>query len=185
MAAAAQQRLARVGRLAALAGALVGTLLVTLATACSAAPPGPDASLPASFRIEDLRISLSRQNGNAAYAPRVVTLNGVAAASLMRDGKSVPFPFPAADRLALLNELFKIRFFDLPSQYSTRAVAQLMGNGSVGLQELHLSNANVNSVCVAVAGFEKCVRYGTEAPMELDLLAKRVMAEAERLAEQH
>ncbi len=140
------------------------------------------AAAPSRFRADELGLRLSRQNGNAAYAPRVVSLPGTGDATLEADGRKLPFRFESRDRVALLNELYRIRFFDLPTQYSTRPSARLSDDGSVDTIRRQLSDANVNSVCVSIAAFERCVHYGSEAPLELDRLAQRVFAQAEVLA---
>ena len=84
--------------------------------------------------------------------------------------------------MALLNALFEIRFFDLPAQFSSQDVAQLLEDGSVRLIQKFTSSSGGNSVCVNIAAFEKCVRYGPQTPVELDRIFQRVFADAERLA---
>ena len=90
--------------------------------------------------------------------------------------------FSTADLVGLLNQLLQLRFFDLPQRYSSRQVAALRANGLVGLREMHLSDSSTHSVCVVLGQAEHCVSYGTEAPQELDQLARGVFADAERRA---
>ena len=136
-------------------------------------------TMPRSFAVTDLRIRLSRQAGNAAFVPWVVNL-AVAGSSLSHDGMQWPLPYSDKDLVALLNALHEIRFFDMPSQYSRQDVAQLLADGSVRLIEKFTSHAGGNSVCVKIATAEKCVRYGTQAPVELDRIFQRVFVNALR-----
>lgn len=139
-------------------------------------------TMPRTFDVGALSIHLSRQAGNAAHVPWEVRLSGAGGGSLTHDGKQRPFPYAAKDVVALLNTLYEIRFFDLPPRYSSHDVAQLRGDGTVNVVERSVSSATGNSVCVTVATFGKCVRYGTQAPLELDRVFRHVFADAQRLA---
>lgn len=138
--------------------------------------------MPQAFEAGDLSIHFSRRAGNAAYKPWEVHMSGAGGGTLIHDGKHSPLAYPSNDVVALLNALFEIRFFDLPAQYSTQDVAQLLDRGSVRLIQKFTSSASGNSVCVNIAAFEKCVRYGPQGPVELDRVFQRVLADAERLA---
>lgn len=141
----------------------------------------PSNDVPQHFRVNELRISLTRQQGNAVYSPWQIHLSSKDGGSLAHDGKQWSFPYAAKDAVALLNALYDIHFFDLPTQYATHPVARLKADGTVSLAQMRTSSAS-NSVCVAVASFEKCVRYGNQAPPELDRIVQRIFADAQRLA---
>lgn len=145
---------------------------------CSAMASEP---LPASFAVDRLAFRLSLQDGNAAYAPKVVTLSDAEGGRLEASGRSTAFRFGPADRVALLNALIEVRFFDLPTAYAKHAVARLAADGSVRMVDVFTSNAESRSVCVSIAAFEKCVRYGLDAPPGLDRVVRGVLADAERL----
>lgn len=136
---------------------------------------------PHTYRLDEVSLRLTRQPGNGAFPVRRVNLSGAGAATLERDGRKLPFHYAPKDLLALLNELYKIRFFDLPTNYRTRYSLFLKEDGSVGTSALRLSDESSTSVCIAVAAYEKCVTYGSEAPYELEHLAKRIFSEADRL----
>ena len=138
--------------------------------------------MPRAFYVGDLSIHFSQRVGNAAYTPWEVHMSGAGGGNLIHDGKHSPLPYASRDVVALLNALFEIRFFDLPAQFSSQDVAQLLEGGSVRLIQKFTSSSGGNSVCVNIAAFEKCVRYGPQTPVELDRIFQRVFADAERLA---
>ncbi len=146
--------------------------------------PDSTAAMPQAFAAGELSIRLSRQAGNAAYKPWEVQLSGAGGGTLSHDGKQWALAYAPKDVVALLNALFEIHFFDLPTQYSTQGVAQLLDDGSVRLIEKSTSNARSNSVCVRIAAFERCVRFGSRAPLELDRIFQRIFADAQRAANQ-
>lgn len=139
--------------------------------------------MPDSFSVETLRINLSRQQGNAAYAPRTIELTS-RGGLLTQGGASKRFPYSGEQAVALLNAFYAIHFFALPDHYATHPVATLTEDGLVVLAKQTSSSAS-NSVCVATGRFEKCVRYGNQAPVELERLVTRIYDDAERLASRH
>lgn len=141
-------------------------------------PNGP----PLAYRIDEVTLRLTRHPGNFAFPIRRVSLSGTGSASLESDGQSVQFPYATKDLLVLLNELYRIRFFDLPEKYTTRYSIFLKDDGIVGTSALRMTDAGSTSICFLVAEYEKCVIYGRDGPFELENIAKRIFADTEGLA---
>lgn len=137
---------------------------------------------PLAYRIGEVSVRLTRHPGNPALPIRRVILSGVGGATLERDGKSVQFPYGSKDLLALLNELYRIRFFDLPTQYNTQYSVFLKDDGTVGTAALRMPDSGSTSICFAVTGYEKCVSYSREGSLELENIARRIFSDADRLA---
>ncbi len=163
-----------------LAGLLLGGCLTgacAMPTQKSLAVDGP----PLTFRIEAVSVHLTRQPGSAAFPIRRVNLSGTSSASLERDGQTLPFRYAPKDLLILLNEFYKIRFFDLPTNTTARYSVFLKEDGSVVTSTLRMADAASTRVCFAVATYEKCVTYAGETPRELDDIVRRVFSDADRL----
>lgn len=160
-------------------GLLLSLIAITGVAPLAAEPLTKADAMPQTFRIDALSIHLSRQVSNA---PWQVHLSGAEGGSLTQGGKPRPFPYPAKDLVALLNALYEVHFFDMPSRYASHAAAQLSADGTVSMAGVDSTNATGNAVCVSVASFEKCVRWGNRAPVELDRIAQRAFGEARRLA---
>lgn len=140
------------------------------------------AGLPQTYRLEEVSVRLTRQPGRPNFPLQRISLTGKGSATLERDGQSQPFHYTAQDLLDVLNELYRIRFFDLAKNYSTRHSVSLKDDGTVITGHLRLQDASSTTVCFAVAAYEKCVTYTTEGPYELEKLTQRVFAQAEQLA---
>lgn len=151
-----------------------------LAVPAGAAGAAPAAHLPDRFAIDTLRISLSRQQGNAAYAPQVVewTAEG---GRLEQHGESRTFKSSREQAVGLLNAFLAIHFFEMPDHYAIHPIATLTADGSVLVAKQTSSSAS-NRACVSVGGYEKCVHYGVQAPAELDRLVARIIGDAARAA---
>ena len=165
------------------AGAIAGSLALGLSgTAAAAEALHSAAALPHSFAVRDLSIELSRQDGNAVHKPWQVRLSGAGTGSLSHDGRQWQLTTAPKDVVAVLNRLLELHFFDMPASTSSRAFAQLLDDGSVRLIERSQTSANGNGLCVRIASFERCVRFGPSAPVELAQLFERVIAETQRQA---
>ncbi len=137
---------------------------------------------PLAYPINEVSVRLTRRPANPVLPIRRVTLSGAGCATLERDGKSVQFPYGTKDVLALLNELYKVRFFDLPSQYNTQFSVFLKDGGVVGTAALHMSDSGSTSICFVVTEYEKCVTYSRDSSLELENIARRIFSDADRMA---
>jgi hypothetical protein len=168
----------------ALLGGLLAGLIGATATRAMAeeGKVGPNV-MPYNFRVDELSIRLSRQTANTAYSPWEIHLSGTDGGSLTYDGKLRSFPYSANKIVALLNALYEIHFFDLPSEYASQPRARLNDDGGVSLDKILWTDEGSNRLCVKVASYEKCVRYGgNEMPPELDRIFQGIFADAPHLA---
>lgn len=138
-------------------------------------------SPPLVYRIDEVSVRITRHPGNPNFSVRRLSLSGDGSATLERDGKRVQFPYTAQDLLAFLNELYKIRFFDLPTEYTTRYSVFLKSDGTVGTAALDMLDTESTSVCFAVPGYKKCITYRSDGPLELENIVKRIFSDAERV----
>lgn len=137
---------------------------------------------PTVYRLEDASVRLIRQPGNVAFPVWRVTLSGTGNATQERGGQKASFHYAPKDFLVLLNEFYRIRFFELPTDYGVRYSLFLKGDGLVGTSLLRMSDESSTRVCVSVAAYEKCITYSTHGPTELENIAARISSEAEKFA---
>jgi hypothetical protein len=102
-------------------------------------------------------------------------LSGNGGATLKRHGRLVQFPYPRDDFLNLLNELYRIRFFDLPETYITRYSIFLKDDGTVAMSALRMPDMPSTKVCVVIDQYEKCVTFGRDGPLELKSITKKLL----------
>jgi hypothetical protein len=136
--------------------------------------------VPVEYRLDEVSIRLSREHGHG-FSPQRVMLAGTGQAMLERGGQNLPFHYPNADLMALLNELYRIRFFTMPTSYTTQYSIFLKDDGTVSTSILRMQDASSTTLCFAVADFEKCVSFSLDGPRELDELAKRIFSEADAM----
>jgi hypothetical protein len=110
-----------------------------------------------------------------------VSLSGTGSSTLERGDQKLSFRYADKDMLVLLNKLYRIRFFELPTRYTAKYSVFLKDDGSVGTQALKMSDASSTNVCFTVMAYEKYVTYSSEAPRELEDMVQRIFSEADRL----
>ena len=147
------------------------------ATGRTLGPDGP----PLNYHIDNVSIHLTRQPRRAGFI-QSVSLFGNGSATVEHSDKLVRFSYPAGDLLNLLNEFYKIRFFDLPAKYTTRYSVFLKDDGTVGMSALRMSDATSTRLCIDIGEYEKCVTFGRDGPLELESIAKRVFIDMERIS---
>lgn len=133
-------------------------------------PHGP----PSSYHIDNVRIRLALHPGRGGKSIQSLILSGNGDATVKRDGKLVQFPYPRDDFLNLLNEFYRIRFFDLPETYITRYSIFLKDDGTVAMSALRLPDMPSTQVCVVIDEYEKCVMFGRDGPLELKSITKKL-----------
>jgi hypothetical protein len=137
---------------------------------------------PLSYKIEEVRISLTQAPGSPSFPIERLILFGNGNATLERNGRSVTFDYSQKDLMNVLNEFYKIRFFELPEDYSTEYSVFLDDNHVAQTTALRLSDAESTSVCFAVGNYKKCVTYSHNGPLELENVVKRVFSDADKFA---
>ncbi|HKX53415.1 MAG TPA: hypothetical protein VJM47_06395 [Nitrosospira sp.] len=143
---------------------------------------GPDGP-PLAYPLQEVNLHLTRQPGNAAFPVWRVSLLGKGTAIFERGDELLQVAYPIAELIDLLNELYRIRFFDLPSQYTRRYSIFLKGDGTVATSALRMMDAASTRICFAVTGYEKCVTFGRDGPHDLENIVNRVFDDVEKRVE--
>lgn len=136
---------------------------------------------PQIYRLDEVSVRLTRHPGRPNFPVQRVSLSGNGSAMLERDKQQLPFQYAAKDVMVLLNDFYRIRFFDMAKDYSIRYSVFNKDDGTIGTSLLRMSDAPSTIVCFAVATYEKCVTYTTEGPYELEKLTQRIFSEADKL----
>ncbi|SES66331.1 hypothetical protein SAMN05216412_101141 [Nitrosospira multiformis] len=139
-------------------------------------PEGP----PLTYPIQEVDLHLIRQAGNAAFPVQRISLSGKESATFERGDKLLQVFYPTSALVALLNELYRIRFFEFPSQYTPRYSVFLKDDGMIATSALRMMDTGSTRICFAVTGYEKCVTYGRDGPHDLENIVNRVFDDIEK-----
>ena len=136
---------------------------------------------PLTYRLDEVKVVLTRQPGSGPFPMRRITLSGSGSADFERGGQNLSFRYSTPELMRLLNDFYRIRFFNLQTTPTARHSVALMDDGTVVTSSLRPADAAPTSVCLSLAAYQKCVTYATDRPQELELLVSRIFSEAERL----
>lgn len=168
------RRLARV--LVVSAGVVAGT---AMAADASQGPEGP----PLHYPFDGVRVTVRQSPGPVRGAQvRQWVLPGTGHATLTRGERVTSFDYAAADLIDVLNTLYRMRFFDLPTDLVARYSVYLKDDGTVGTSHMRLLDRASTEVCVRLADYEKCVRYADGDHTALDALVRQLDAEVDQRA---
>ena len=148
-----------------------------MANQASVGPGGP----PKSYRIEDVTVRVQIQ-ATRGLPMRQVILSGNTTGTLERDQQKLSFAFPSKDLLAVVNTLYRMRFFNLQDSPGVRYSVFLKDDGMVTTQALKMNDVGDTRVCFSAGKYEKCVSYVGDGPAELQDIVRDVFTQAERLA---
>lgn len=149
----------------------------SMATERNAGTAGP----PGTYRLDEVRVRLTQTPGRAASTKNyVLTLNGTGSGTLERNNQTLAFQYEPKALMALLNDFYRIRFFELPSDFSVGRSVILKNDGSIGTQFLKMTDASSTSVCFSLPTYEKCVTYAANGPRELETMAQRLLDDADQ-----
>ncbi|SEA37660.1 hypothetical protein [Nitrosospira multiformis] len=139
-------------------------------------PEGP----PLTYPIQEVDLHLIRQAGNAAFPVQRISLSGKGSATFERSNELLQVFYPTSALVALLNELYRIHFFELPSQYTPRYSVFLKDDGMIATSALRMIDTASTRICFAVTAYEKCVTYGRDGPHDLENIVNRVFDDIEK-----
>lgn len=150
-------------------------------TMAANAPSSP-AAPPLSYRIETVVIRMTLPPERQADTPQQLHLSGTGSATLERQGQRQPFSHTPQAQVAVLDALYRLQFFSLPTHASTRFSVVLRDDGTVLTQAMRQTDAPTGRVCVSIAAYEKCVTFSTTEPSALGQLVERTFADAQQRA---
>lgn len=140
--------------------------------AIDAAPAGP-------YRLGEIGLTVDVQPGHGLPLRRL-NLAGEGESVLELGGKAQRFAYPAADLLAAINVLQRLRFFEMPDRLAPLRRLSQGPDGRIYTQLTRMADTGTVTLCVQLADHRKCVSYQQDAPPELDALATRLLGDAQR-----
>ena len=161
---------------------LLGVISLMI-TAFSATTDAAVGKPPPEYRLADVRITVTRQPGNPSFNRRSISISGDGqceqtdtkpAASSKRCG--------SLDRkavLELVNEFYRVRFFDLSDSYRVRYRVFVLDNGIVRRSVLRMVDTGSVQLCFEVSDYRKCITFILDVPKDIEGLAQRILSLAD------
>lgn len=135
---------------------------------------------PSSYHINDTNIRVTLHPGSPAFSIKWINLSAKGGALLERDGATMQLSFAHPELLKLVNELYKMRFFELPSDYIAEYSIVQKDDGTLVTMISSTDDEPSTSVCIQIKEYKKCIIYGRKGPRELANLVDRIFTEVDK-----
>ena len=137
----------------------------------SSGPSGP----PGQYRLDQVRISLLFQTPNRQVGGYEITIDGGGKATYV-DDKGTRRELTLRDEalVELLNEFYRIHFFELPDVYTMKKSVSLLDDGLISTFGSRHVDMSSKRLCVELADYRKCLTIVVDQPPEANALAERI-----------
>lgn len=132
---------------------------------------------PGQYKLEDVSISVRHQTGHRLPGSYEITISGDGKATRTTDQKQRTVLALSKDtRLELLNDFYRIHFFELSDTYTRKRYVGLLDDDVVSTFSSRLVDMNSQRLCIGIADYKKCVTIMDGRPLEASQLVKKIEA---------
>lgn len=130
---------------------------------------------PNKYELNEVEIKFTRHAGMIKGATRKqITVAGNGSSTIELNGKEHSLNYSSTELVTLINSLYKIRFFDLPTRYNLNYTVSLNDDGSLTTNALNMLDSTNTTACFSLSNFEKCVTYSNDKPYELENIIQSI-----------
>ncbi|MCK9606104.1 MAG: hypothetical protein M0R33_06585 [Methylomonas sp.] len=135
---------------------------------------------PEQYRLADVSITIRHQTSRGIPGGYQIALHGDGTAYLQNtDANPVKTELhnSTAAIIELLNDFYRIHFFDLADTYAKKKQVLLRDDGLVATTVMKMADVDSKKLCVQLADYQKCVTIINNEPAE----ASQLIAKIEKL----
>lgn len=154
---------------------LFGGVLMALISICNHAR-AEDSAPPTQYPLSEVVISIRQQTlrGIAGYEIGIGgDGNGYYRQNSGANPTTIERRFSNSLLIELLNDFYRIHFFELADSYQLTKQVVLRDDGTVATTALKMADAGGKTLCVQLADYRKCVTiFNDQPPLAAQLIAK-------------
>ena len=132
---------------------------------------------PAQYPLAEVEISILHQTGHGVPGGYEIAIHGDGHGYLQNAGVN-----PAKTELQisndalldLLNDFYRIHFFELADNYQVKKQVLLRDNALVATMAMKMADVSSKKLCVQLADYQKCVTIVNGQPAEASQLAAKI-----------
>lgn len=131
--------------------------------------------LPAQYPLKKITISILHQPGAGVPGGYHITLSGDGNSFYSQNSKEKQaLNVPNETLLELVNDFYKIHFFELPDTYGVKKQVVLKNNNTVATVVTKQVNVSSKKLCIQLRTYKKCVTIVDNQPVEAAELVKKI-----------
>ena len=130
---------------------------------------------PTQYRLENINISILHQTSRRIKGGYKINISGTGKVSYILDKKDkTQFNLNKETVVELLNEFYRIHFFELQDTYTLKKEVVLLDGNSISLSIQRLVDISSTLLCIKISAYKKCVRIVGNQPLEANLLVEKI-----------
>jgi len=157
---------------------LSGLLLLGAIVLPNPAQAGDDKPVPPlQYPLDQVAISILHHTSHGIPGGFEIAIQGGGNGFYLQNAVKTELQISSNTLIDLLNDFYRIRFFDLADTYRVQEQVVLGDNGQVATRHITTNDASSNKLCVQLADYQKCVTIVNDQPAE----AAQLVAKIEKL----
>jgi hypothetical protein len=131
--------------------------------------------LPAQYPLKKITISILYQPGLGIQGGYKITLNGDGNSFYSQNSKEKQaLTVPKETLLELVNDFYKIHFFELSDTYAVKKQVVLKNNTTVATVVTKQADVSRKMLCIQIRSYKKCVSIINNQPVEAAELVTKI-----------
>ncbi len=131
---------------------------------------------PRQYPLEQVRISLLHQTSRQLPGGYEITITGDGKAAYVSKEERKALTLQDETLMELLNDFYRIHFFELQDTYTVKKQVSLLDNRLVSTFGHHIVDMGGKRLCIELADYKKCVTIVAGQPPEAERLAAKIRA---------
>lgn len=130
---------------------------------------------PRQYQLEDVAITILHQTSHRIPGSYKISIGGDGQGSYT-SGKAgeKKFTLKGETLLELLNDFYRIHFFELKDTWTVKNQVALLDDNSILVSPMRLVDVSSKQICLALADYNKCVTVVGNQPAELSNLISKI-----------
>lgn len=132
-------------------------------------------TLPSSYLMKDVTITLMHQTGHRLPGSYVIKISGDKKATKTVDQTTTQTTtLTDKEFITLVNAFYSVYFFDYADRYTVKTNATLMETGQIKTFKQKMTDQDSQQLCLSISDYQKCVTIMDEYPKDLKQLIKKI-----------
>lgn len=132
---------------------------------------------PAQYPLAEVAISILHQTGHGIPGGYEIAIQGDGNGFYLQNALKTELQISSGTLLELLNDFYRIHFFELADTYQVKKQVLLRDNTLVASTAMKMADISSKKLCIQLADYQKCVTIVNDQPAE----AAQLITKIERL----
>ncbi len=129
---------------------------------------------PVRYPLETVEISIVYHPGRLLPGGYKINIDGNGKASCLTKKGGETLNLQDRNIIELLNDFYRVHFFDLPDTYTVKKQVSLLDDHSVSTFAERLVDISSKQICIKLSSYKKCITIVENRPVEVNRVAEKI-----------